>query len=273
MHLRKEFITMIFPPLTWVLLLVAAAICAIGFYKFVYFMSVGYGLAVSGIGVAIFIIALLRGNLTPAMAVLCLLLLIYGVRLGGFLLVREIKSAAYRKTLNEQTGNPVPFPVKVVMWLLMAVLYVVQTSPVWYRESAAPNGPLITAWIGAAIMAIGILLEAVADRQKSAAKLKAPNKPAMDGLYKISRCPNYFGEVTFWTGVFISGWGVLRGWQWLIAALGYVMILMIMISGAQRLEKRQNKNYGNLPEYQVYVEKTPILVPFIPVYHLVKPEK
>ena len=173
MHLRKEFITMIFPPLTWVLLLVAAAICAIGFYKFVYFMSVGYGLAVSGIGVTIFIIALLRGNLTPAMAVLCLLLLIYGVRLGGFLLIREIKSAAYRKTLNEQTGNPVPFPVKVVMWLLMAVLYVVQTSPVWYRESAAPNGPLITAWIGAAIMAIGILLEAVADRQKSAAKLKA----------------------------------------------------------------------------------------------------
>ena len=200
---------MIFPPLTWVLLLVAAAICAIGFYKFVYFMSVGYGLAVSGIGVTIFIIALLRGNLTPAMAVLCLLLLIYGIRLGGFLLIREIKSAAYRKTLNEQTGNPVPFPVKVVMWLLMAVLYVVQTSPVWYRESAAPNGPLITAWIGAAIMAIGILLEAVADRQKSAAKLKAPNKPAMDGLYKISRCPNYFGEVTFWTGVFISGWGVL----------------------------------------------------------------
>ena len=68
---------MIFPPLTWVLLLVAAAICAIGFYKFVYFMSVGYGLAVSGIGVAIFIIALLCGNLTPAMAVLCLLLPVF----------------------------------------------------------------------------------------------------------------------------------------------------------------------------------------------------
>ena len=40
--------------------------------------------------------------------------------------------------------------------------------------------------------------------------------------------------------------------------------------GAQRLEKRQNKNYGSLPEYQAYVKKTPILVPFIPVYHLVK---
>ena len=261
---------MIFPELTWVLLLVAAALCAIGFYKFVYFMSVGYGLAVGGIGAAIFIIALIRGNLTPVMAVLCLLLLVYGIRLGGFLLVREIKSAAYRKTLNAQTGKPVPIFVKIFMWIFMAVLYVMEASAIWYREAAAPGGPQLTAWIGALIMLCGILLEALADRQKSAAKKIDPNRPAMDGLYKFSRCPNYFGEITFWTGVFISGWGVLKGGQWIVAILGYLMILGIMISGAQRLEKRQNKNYGHMPEYRAYVEKTPILVPFIPVYHLVK---
>lgn len=261
---------MIFPELTWVLLLVAAALCAIGFYKFVYFMSVGYGLAVGGIGAAIFIIALIRGNLTPVMAVLCLLLLVYGIRLGGFLLVREIKSAAYRKTLNAQTGKPVSIFVKIFMWIFMAVLYVMETSAIWYREAAAPDGPQLTAWIGALIMLCGILLEALADRQKSAAKKIDPNRPAMDGLYKFSRCPNYFGEITFWTGVFISGWGVLKGGQWIVAILGYLMILGIMISGAQRLEKRQNKNYGHMPEYRAYVEKTPILVPFIPVYHLVK---
>ena len=264
---------MIFPELTWVLLLVAAALCAIGFYKFVYFMSVGYGLAVGGIGVAIFFIALARGDLTLVMAILCLLLLIYGIRLGGFLLVRELKSAAYRKTLNAQTDKPVPFQVKLCMWLFMAVLYTMQTSPVWYREATAPDGGQVTAWIGAVIMACGICLEALADKQKSAAKKIDPNKPAMNGLYRISRCPNYFGEMTFWTGVVISGWGILKGWQWLIAVIGYLMILCIMISGAQRLEKRQNKNYGKLPEYRAYVEKTPILVPFIPVYHLVKEEK
>ena len=67
---------MVFPPLTWVLLLVAAALCAIGFFKFVWFMSVGYGLAVGGIGVAILVIALIRGDLTLIMAILCLLLLV-----------------------------------------------------------------------------------------------------------------------------------------------------------------------------------------------------
>ena len=156
------------------------------------------------------------------------------------------------------------------MWIFMAVLYVMEASAIWYREAAAPDGPQLTAWIGALIMLCGILLEALADRQKSAAKKIDPNRPAMDGLYKFSRCPNYFGEITFWTGVFISGWGVLKGGQWIVAILGYLMILGIMISGAQRLEKRQNKNYGHMPEYRAYVEKTPILVPFIPVYHLVK---
>ncbi len=261
---------MVFPPLTWVLLIVAAALCAIGFIKFVWFMSVGYGLAVGGIGVAVFLIAVIRGDLTPVMAVLCCLLLVYGLRLGLFLLIREMKSAAYRKTLNAQTDKPVPIFVKFFMWIFMAVLYVMEASAVWYREATAPNGPQLMAWIGAAVMLCGILIEALADKQKSAAKKIAPNRPAMDGLYKISRCPNYFGEITFWTGVFISGWSILKGWQWLIAVLGYVMILGIMISGAQRLEKRQNKNYGSLPEYQAYVKKTPILVPFIPVYHLVK---
>ena len=260
---------MVFPPLTWVLLLVAAALCAIGFYKFVYFMSVGYGLAVGGIGVAILIIATVRGDLTLVLAILCVLLLIYGIRLGGFLLVRELKSAAYRKTLNAQTDKPVPIFVKIFMWIFMAVLYVLETSAVWYRAND-PDAGTVFAWIGAVIMVCGIVVEALADKQKSAAKKIDPNKPAMNGLYKFSRCPNYFGEITFWTGVFISGIGALKGWQWLIAALGYFFIIYIMVSGAQRLEKRQNKNYGDLPEYRAYVEKTPILVPFLPIYHLVK---
>ena len=43
-----------------------------------------------------------------------------------------------------------------------------------------------------------------------------------------------------------------------------------MFSGAKRLELRQNKNYGADPDYQTYVKRTPILLPFIPLYHLEK---
>lgn len=261
---------MVFPPLTWVLLIVSAVLCSVGFYRFVWFMSVGYGLAVAGIGAAIAFIGMARGDLSLVTGLLCLLTVVYGFRLGGFLFIREMKSAAYRKTLNAQMEKPVPFPVKLVMWLFMAVLYVVQTSCIWYRESTAPAGPAATAWIGALIMCCGIGIEALADKQKSDAKKKNPNKPAMTGLYKYSRCPNYFGEILFWTGVFVSGWNILKGAQWVIAVIGYVTIFFIMVSGAKRLEKRQDKNYGQMKDYLAYADKTPILIPFIPIYHLAK---
>ena len=38
-----------------ILLAVCAVLCAVGFYKFVYFLSIGYGFAVAGGGLAIFI--------------------------------------------------------------------------------------------------------------------------------------------------------------------------------------------------------------------------
>ena len=94
---------------------------------------------------------------------------------------------------------------------------------------------------------------------------------ATEGLYKICRCPNYFGEIIFWTGVFLSSVTTLTGFfQWLFASLAYVSIVYIMINGAQRLEKRQNKRYGAMQEYRDYVSKTPILLPLLPIYTLEK---
>ena len=55
-----------------------------------------------------------------------------------------------------------------------------------------------------------------------------------------------------------------------MALIGYVGIIFVMFSGARRLELRQNKNYGNDPEYQKYVKTVPIMVPFIPLYSVEK---
>lgn len=257
-----------FPSTIWIILAVCAVICSIGFYKFVYFLSVGYGFAVSGVGVAIMI--LYGKTLTPVTFVMCLLFIVYGIRLGGFLLLREIKSAAYRKTLASatKTEKPMPIFVKAAIWVCCSAMYVLQVSPVFYRAVNGDNGNIF-AIIGACIMVVGIVLEAVADKQKSAAKAINPKRFCDTGLYKMVRCPNYFGEVTFWTGVLVSGIGVVKGGQWILAIIGYILIVYVMLNGAKRLEGRQNKNYGEDPEYQAYVKKTPIIFPFVPLYSLV----
>ena len=247
-------------------------VCLCGFKKYVYFMSIGYGFSVAIIGAAMAVMGLMGiyGPLSLAHYVQFALFVIYGFRLSGFLLIREIKNAAYRKTLAEATGSEVPVFVKFFMWITMGVLYVAQTSGVAFRLFNEAGSSAIQ-WVGIAISAFGIVLEAIADKQKSAQKAKRPDMVATEQLYKIVRCPNYFGEILFWTGVTVSCLDCLHGiGQWITVIIAYILIVFIMFNGAQRLEKRQMARYGNNPEYKAYADKTPIIIPLLPVYHLNK---
>lgn len=252
---------------------ISLAVCLVGFYKYVYFLSIGYGFSVSGIGVALAVMSLM-GIFEASLPhyILFALFIIYGIRLSGFLLVREIKNVAYQKTLKEATGDEKAMPifVKVTIWIFVAILYVAQTSPVFFRMY---NGGEVSgfAWAGIVICILGIVLESIADQQKSAQKKVRPDKVATEGLYKIVRCPNYFGEILFWTGIFGSSLDILSGaGQWIMAIVSYICIVFIMFNGAQRLEKRQMKRYGDDPEYKAYADKTPIIIPLLPIYHLNK---
>ena len=259
--------------LLWILAVVAAVLSAVGFYKFVYFLSIGYGFAIAGIGVTLMI--LFHEQMQLVHYVQCVLFILYGARLSGFLLYREIKNAAYRKTLTEATTaeKTMPVFVKAFIWVWVAALYVAQTCPVFYRQYNGATDALLP-WIGVAVSVIALVIETLADQQKSAQKAKNPNMVATEGLYKMVRCPNYFGEILFWTGVFVGGLTALNSWgQWVMAIVAYLAIVFIMFNGAQRLEKRQSARYGSMPEYRAYADKTPIILPLLPIYHLAKPEE
>jgi len=258
-----------------ILYIVSLVLCSVGFIKFVYFLSVGYGFAILGGGIAILILALSNGW-TDGVTWLCvlqmLLFVAYGCRLSGFLLYREFKSKGYQKVFKNDIGGDKKMPIFVLVciWIFTAVLYVAQVSPMLYRYM---NGckDVVLPIIGMVISVAGLILEAESDKQKSAQKAKNPNMVATEGLYKMVRCPNYFGEIIFWTGVFISGITAYQGFgQWLLAIIAYVAIVYIMFNGAQRLEKRQMGRYGNDPKYNEYADKTPIIIPFLPIYHLNK---
>ncbi len=255
---------------------ISLVVCLCGYYKYVYFMSVGYGFSIAAIGLAMIIMSAF-GVFHAGIPhyILSALLIIYGVRLSAFLLWREFKNAAYRSTLKEASGDESAMPVfvKIAIWLVVAVLYVAETSPLYFRLY---NGGKTSAflWVGIVICAFAVIMEAVADYQKSAQKKIRPDMVAMKGLYKSVRCPNYLAEILFWTGILVSGLDILKGpGQWIMAIAAYICIVLVMFSGAQRLEKRQMKRYRNSAEYRRYVETTPILIPLIPLYHLNKQEK
>lgn len=261
-----------------ILLIVCAALCAVGFYKFVYFLSIGYGFAVAGGGIAVLIMALINPSATPLwlLVIEAALFVAYGIRLSGFLLVRELKNASFKKTdvakdtLAKNKEKKMPIFVLATIWASVAVLYTAQVSPMLFRYNNAASDILVPV-IGFAVSIFGLILETIADNQKSEQKKENPDMVATKGLYKIVRCPNYLGEIIFWTGVFISGiTAYMSVGQWITAILAYVCIVFIMFNGAQRLEKRQMARYGNNEEYNTYANKTPIIVPLLPIYHLNK---
>ena len=195
-----------------ILLAVCAVACCVGFYKFVYFLSIGYGFAVAAGGVATLVMYLVNPSATPLWIVLVqtALFVAYGARLSGFLLVRELKNVTFKKTdvaketLAKNDEKKMPVFVLATIWVFVSILYVAQVSPMLFRY-ANGSADVVVPVVGFAISIFGLVLEAVADKQKSAQKKENPKAVATKGLYRIVRCPNYLGEMTFWTGVFVSG--------------------------------------------------------------------
>ena len=155
-----------------ILLLVSLAVSALGWVYFIYFFSLGYGFGVSALAIAIAVI--FRDVLTIPTVLLCLVMFIFGMRLGLYLATREKRSAEYKKILyGPDAAKKKPLFVVVTVWIFCALLYVGQVSPVAFYLANAAEGAAVNelwAWIGAALMALGVVLESVSDAQKKAAK-------------------------------------------------------------------------------------------------------
>ena len=260
---------MVFPAsMLWVAA-VSFAISAIGFKYYIWFFSIGYGLSIAGLGVLLPL--LFGGRMSAGTVLCCLLFVVYGLRLGGYLAYRELKVRSYSENMKGEIkdSKKIPVFVKVCIWTACALLYVLQVLPVFYRLANGAGSNAFT-YVGAAVMAVGLVMEAAADIQKNEAKKVNPRRFVDTGLYRFVRCPNYLGEMLFWTGCVITGVGAVTGWQWALVALGYAGITYVMFSGVRRLELRQNRNYGADPEYQQYVKTVPIMIPFIPLYSVEK---
>jgi steroid 5-alpha reductase family enzyme len=257
----------------WILLAVSMAVSGLGWIYFIYFFSIGYGFGVSALAVTLGVH--FHDAITLPTALMCAVMFIFGCRLGLYLLTREKRSPEYKKILyGPDAAKKKPLFVVIMVWIFCALLYVGQVSPVaFYLGNKAAGAPVCEGWVwaGVIMMAIGVLLESVADAQKSAAKKTNPNRFVSHGLYRIVRCPNYFGEVLMWTGSFIVCIGACcTPWQWVVASLGYIGIVYVMFSGARRLELRQAEVYGKDPEFQAYIKRTPIILPLIPIYSVAK---
>jgi steroid 5-alpha reductase family enzyme len=257
----------------WLELALAFATCllvsAAGFRRVYYFVSLCYA---GSIAAQSMVMALLYRDTIASWALLQIgLLAVYGVRLGGFLAWRE-RSPHYQKELAiaERRTSEVTLLQKLVIWLGVSVLFVLLVLPALLTLSAQAQGAALSSlpW-GVAVMLAGLVLESWADRQKYRFKAQHPSRYCDVGLYRWSRCANYFGEMLFWFGVWLSGVSAYGGTlAWFLATAGLLYIEVLMIAAAHGLELKQDERYGADPRYRDYVRTVPVLFPWVPIYSL-----
>ena len=187
------------------------------------------------------------GAREPVQLVASLLVLIWAVRLGGYLL-RRILQIKVDHRFDEMRDNPLRF---ARFWLLQAISVAVIMLPVSYLlgQDTAPGFGL-WAIVGAVVWLLGLVIEAVADAQKSAFKAKPENRARFitSGLWSYSRHPNYFGEILVWWGLFVFAVPFLHGAAFAVV-IGpvFITLLLLFVSGIPLLERSAEAKYGARP--------------------------
>lgn len=114
---------------------------------------------------------------------------------------------------------------------------------------------------GFVVWLIGFFFEVVGDYQLAQFIKNPENKGRImqTGLWKYTRHPNYFGEVTQWWGIFIIGLSLQYGFITIISPIT-ITILILFISGIPLLEKKMLEN----SEFIEYKKRTSMFIPMFP---------
>lgn len=216
-------------------------------------------------------------------------ILLWAIRIAGFLLYRVLKTGSDTRfdDIRSKFLSFLGFWVGQILWVWTVSLPVTILNSPSVVETSQPKFGTAADIAGVIIWVIGWLLETYADFSKFAWKQSKPPKwqVMQKGVWRWSRHPPYFGEIMCWWGIWtlsisptLSG-SVSKSTQRaqyaaLISPL-FTMILLIFGSGIPTAEKPQAKRIYVLSHkdgaseeestgwvlYKEYLNQTSILIP------------
>lgn len=212
-----------------------------------------------GTFIAIALTSFLLGQQSPTSYMVSLLVLIWGTRLSIHIYARNRrkKEDARYKELKQKWGKVTPLKIYLRIFFVQAVLATLVSFPVIIVNGSDFAVGLLQ-MAGLVVWVIGFSFEVIGDAQlKRFLKLRsAPEAVLSTGLWRYSRHPNYFGEVTSWWGIWMICLTAPYGWLGVVGPLT-ITVLILFISGVPLLENR----YKNNKAYRQYAQRTSKFIP------------
>ena len=185
--------------------------------------------------------------------------ILWAVRLGSFLFLR-IKKDGEDKRFRAIKPSFTRFFMTWTLqgtWVSMCLLCVLTAI-------SSDSGIVVNSLfcIGLFLFVLGLVMEVVADSQKSKFRSDPKNKDLFitTGLWARSRHPNYLGELTLWVGIALMSLSSLSGLEYLtLISPVFIYVLLVYISGVRMLEDSGRKKWGHLESYKNYINRTPKL--------------
>lgn len=190
-----------------------------------------------------------------------LMVVIWGMRLawhiGSRKLASSIEDPRYSELRKSWRGS-VDLNVYFRIYIVQAMLATIICIPVIHINLFDGSTWTAFTWLGLVVWFIGFACEVIADKQLKMHLSNPKNKGNImqTGLWRYSRHPNYFGEITQWWGIGIIAAGVAPWWIGLIGPLT-ISFLILCVSGIPPTEKR----FEGRPGWSKYKAKTSVLVP------------
>lgn len=203
----------------------------------------------------------LSGFSFNALIVNCLVT-IWGIRLAWHIYHRNKNKPEDSRYLEwRKTWKNFYLRSYLQVFMLQGIFLFLISQPVIFINFAATSKLGILEIIGLIIWGLGFYFESTGDRQLKQFISNPANKGKLmnKGLWKYSRHPNYFGEVTQWWGIFVIALSIPGSFFTIIGPLT-ITTLILFVSGIPLLEKK----YAGRPDWEEYKKRTSIFIPLPP---------
>jgi len=147
------------------------------------------------------------------------------------------------------------------VYLLQGFFLFLIVMPVLVINMSGGSSLRLLDYLGVAVWLLGFFFEAVGDAQLQKFISNPNNRGRLmqSGLWKYTRHPNYFGEVTQWWGLWLIAVNVPGGWLSIIGPIT-ITVLILKVSGIPLLEKKMAEN----PDFAGYKKRTSVFIPWRP---------